>query len=97
MQPAEAEKKIIDLLESFGDFLGIDPKKAISEDVLFDPAIGGPEGLDSLSAISLAVELEDLFGTTFQSEQFIGINMPSVLVSVIVRSLRSQGLINEVE
>lgn len=93
MREKDIHSKINQLLIEQGDYLGIDGTEALAKDLFFDIDSGGPEGLDSLAAISVAVELEETFGTTFQSEKFVGINKPSVLIAIIIQSMRLQGLV----
>lgn len=93
MLEKEIQSKIAELLVEQGDYLGIDGTEALANDTFFDTDSGGPEGLDSLAAISIAVELEEIFGTTFQSEKFVGINKPSALIAIIIQSMRMQGLV----
>lgn len=95
MKQTDITSKIRDLLIEQGDFLGMDAELALAKDVFFDSSTGGPEGLDSLAAISIAVELEESFGTTFQSEKFVGINKPTVLIAIVVQSMRMQGLVSQ--
>ena len=93
MLETEIRSKVHELFVEQGDYLGIDGTETLAKDAFFDADSGGPEGLDSLAAISIAVELEEIFGTTFQSEKFVGINKPSALIAIIIQSMRMQGLV----
>lgn len=64
MREDEVYSKINRIIVDQGHYLGIDGAEALAKDQFFDEDSGGPEGLDSLASISLAVELEEVFEIT---------------------------------
>lgn len=69
--------------------LGVDWNESLEAGAIFGDHNPGPDGLDSLASVSLAVELEDIFKVQFEPMAFVGINSPSGLEELVLKLLSS--------
>lgn len=76
-----------DALAKASDTLGVDWLTALKEGLIYGDKNPGPDGLDSLSSVSLAVELEDIYDMQFEPMAFVGINSPSELEQLVEKFL----------
>lgn len=74
---------IRDAMVKASDSLGVDWLSVLEAGAIYGDHNPGPEGLDSLSSVSLAVELEDIFEKQFEPMAFVGINSPQALEQLV--------------
>lgn len=69
--------------------LGLDWEECLKAGSIYGEHNPGPEGLDSLSSVALAVELEDQFDMRFEPMAFVGVNSPEKLEELILKLVNS--------
>jgi hypothetical protein len=77
---------MMDVAES----LGLDWQSCLDAGSIYGEHNPGPEGLDSLSSVALAVELEDHFDYQFEPMAFVGINSPTGLEELVRHMIEKQ-------
>jgi len=80
---------IREAMNSSAEKLGLDWNQCIEAGSIYGDHNPGPDGLDSLGSVSLAVELEDIFDVQIEPMIFVGINSPEGLEAIISKHLSS--------